>query len=312
MKERDNFTTEQLLQQLINIMSEQKSNIEHITLSAFCEKIEGYYKQNRAFKTFKSVQTSCGHMLRFFALHILINNLSIRQAQEFINYLQKQAPAGVYVYYRTLKAVFNIAKDWNYIESNPFLKVKLPRRQKNEVVTVRRSEVDKIVKAVNNEILQRAYIFAFLTGVRAGELTALKWSDVNLSDKYLTIGGNGFITKSKRNRKVPLSKAVVRILTELKPKIVKLDGYVFCKSNGYPYSTDYLSKQFKKAVREVGLDEKIHLHTLRAGYATHLAESGVSLQQIKELLGHKDYKTTLRYASVSLDTLREAVRKAFD
>ena len=308
---KNNLTTEQLLKQLITALSNQ-NQIEHITLSSFCKKINEHYRQTRAEKTAKSVQTACKHLLRYFPNHIFLDSISIRQAQEFINHLQRKAPFGVYVYYRVLKAVFNIAKDWNYIKSHPFLKIKLPRRQQNKITTINREQLEQVLEAVTNTTLRKVYLFMFLTGLRVGEAVALTWDSVNLTDRFITIGNENFVTKSKRIRRIPLSNEAAEILTELKPKIIKLGAVVFCKPNGYPYSTDYISKRFKKAVRKAGLDDKTHLHTLRAGYATHLAESGVSLQQIKELLGHKDYKTTLRYASVSLDTLREAVRKAFD
>ena len=304
-------TTEELLRQLITALNNQ-SQIEHITLSAFCDKIIRHYKETRAQKTAKSVQTSCKHLLRFFAAHTLVSSISVREAQGLINYLQNQAPSGVYVYYRTLKAVFYIAYDWNYIESNPFVKVKLPRRQQNEVTTINREQLDRVLKAVSNEVLRKIHLFMFLTGLRVGEAVSLTWDSVNLTDGFITIGSENFVTKSKRIRRIPLSNEAVQILTELKPKIIKLGAVVFCKRNGYPYSTDYISKQFKKAVRKVGLNNKIYLHTLRAGYATHLAESGVSLQQIQKLLGHQSYGTTLKYATVNLDVLRKAVSEAFD
>ncbi len=308
---KNNLTTEQLLKQLITALSNQ-NQIEHITLSSFCKKINEYYRQTRAEKTAKSVQTACKHLLRYFPNHIFLDSISIRQAQEFINHLQRKAPFGVYVYYRVLKAVFNIAKDWNHIESNPFLKIKLPRRQKNEVTTINRQQLNQILQAVSNTTLRKIYLFMFLTGLRVGEAVALTWDIVNLTDRFITVGNENFVTKSKRVRRVPLSNEAVQILMELKPKIIKLGAVVFCKPNGYPYSTDYISKQFKKAVREVNVNNKIHLHTLRAGYATHLAESGVSLQQIQKLLGHQSYSTTLKYATVNLDVLRKAVLEAFD
>ncbi|MCB9336460.1 MAG: tyrosine-type recombinase/integrase, partial [Flavobacteriales bacterium] len=72
--------------------------------------------------------------------------------------------------------------------------------------------------------------------------------------------------------------------------------YVFGKENGFPFTGDYFSKNFKKAVRAANLDEGIHFHTLRHSFASNLAQKGVSIYVIKELLGHSSVSTTEIYS----------------
>jgi site-specific recombinase XerD len=77
------------------------------------------------------------------------------------------------------------------------------------------------------------------------------------------------------------------------------------------FNLDYISKNFKKAVRESAkenlTDESIHFHDLRHSFASNLAMKGVSLFVIKELLGHTDIKTTMIYAHLRPENLRNAV-----
>ena len=68
-----------------------------------------------------------------------------------------------------------------------------------------------------------------------------------------------------------------------------------------------MSKQFKKAVRDANLSEEYHFHTLRHSFASILAQRGVSLYVIKELLGHKDFSTTQKYAHLQAGNLAKAV-----
>ncbi len=77
---------------------------------------------------------------------------------------------------------------------------------------------------------------------------------------------------------------------------------------GIKLNEDFVSKQFKLAVRETGLDDNIHFHTLRQSFASRLAQKGVSLFVIKELLGHEDIKTTQIYSHLQTQNLEEAVK----
>ena len=86
------------------------------------------------------------------------------------------------------------------------------------------------------------------------------------------------------------------------------NGFVFCKSNGVRYSDDHYSKVFKKACKAAGMDNAIHFHTLRHSFASNLAQKGVSLYTIKELLGHSSISTTEIYSHLNMDSLREAVK----
>ena len=74
-----------------------------------------------------------------------------------------------------------------------------------------------------------------------------------------------------------------------------------------PYSTDYVSKSFKKACRAAGIEENIHFHSLRHSTASLLVQGGKSLYVVQNILGHASINTTQIYAHLQLETLREAI-----
>src|SRR5262245_25199538 len=83
------------------------------------------------------------------------------------------------------------------------------------------------------------------------------------------------------------------------------DGLVFCSRKGTPYRS--FRSAFELAVRKAGL-ENFTFHDLRHTFASRLVMAGVDLPTVKELMGHKDIKMTLRYTHLSSDNKRRAVR----
>ncbi|MEJ2614304.1 MAG: tyrosine-type recombinase/integrase [Ignavibacteriaceae bacterium] len=122
-----------------------------------------------------------------------------------------------------------------------------------------------------------------------------------------------FTTKGKRERVIPINETLYPLLQKRLPKVIniKFDDLVFHK-NGFKYNGDYISRKLKKAVRKTAeklpINPALHFHDLRHSFASTLVKKGVSLFVVKELLGHKDIKTTQIYSHLTVDTLREAVK----
>jgi len=129
--------------------------------------------------------------------------------------------------------------------------------------------------------------------MRLGEIINLKWKNVNLATKIITVCDEEFITKG-REKIIPVG-----------------NSYVFCKNNGEKFTGDYISQMFKRACKAAGMDSRIHFHTLRHSFASNLAQKGVSLYTIKELLGHSSISTTEIYSHLNIEALQKAI-KTFD
>jgi integrase/recombinase XerD len=146
--------------------------------------------------------------------------------------------------------------------------------------------------------------------MRLGELVNVKWSWVDLRENIIAVRcSDHFITKSKKERVIPISNFIQTIIRKKIPKImnIKNDDYVFYRVKGVRLNENYVSKKFKSYLRAAGLDEIIHFHTLRHSFASLLVQRGVSLYVIKELLGHEALSTTQIYSHLQQQNLRDAI-----
>jgi integrase/recombinase XerD len=88
-----------------------------------------------------------------------------------------------------------------------------------------------------------------------------------------------------------------------------MSKYLFSKKNGKPYTVDYLSKKFKEAVRDLGLDDRLHLHSVRHSAATRWVQNGTNIFAVQKLLGHAQISTTQVYMHSNVEYLRKELGK---
>lgn len=283
-----------------------------ILLSEFSIEYQNHVKQNLSIKYLNDIKTSFKQILELFG-DIPLNKITSYQMEQFISKTYTKSKYAAKKHYNNLKSAFNKAIHWNYLTQNPFLKIKSPKVPKNNPSFIDEIELEQILSKENNDTLKKIYLFAFYTGMRLGEISNLKWNQINLNEKTIRVmNTDDFTIKGQRERIVPMNDKVFNLLTEIFPKIISIqkDGYAFTK-NGFKFNPDYITKNFKKAVRasakENLIDDKIHFHDLRHSFASNLAMKGVSLFIIKELLGHTDIKTTMIYAHLRPENLRNAV-----
>jgi integrase len=209
--------------------------------------------------------------------------------------------------HRTLKAAFSKAVAWNEITANPFAKFKLPRIPETSIPFLKRDDFEKLLAQDIAEDLKLVFEFAFYTGLRQGEILNLRWDSIDLSDLTITVSNtDDFTTKSKRQRVIPINKNLLEIITRIQRmnNNSPTQKYVFQRRNG-----NYVARQFKKAARLAGLDERLHFHCLRHSFASNLIRVGVNPVHVKQLMGHSNLATTLKYTHVDIDDLRGAVSK---
>ncbi|MHB8853119.1 MAG: tyrosine-type recombinase/integrase [Ignavibacteriaceae bacterium] len=299
-----------LLMSLMPASHADNESKEAVTLRVFMEEYKLLIQQNRSKNYFNSVVISFDHLIKYFKPQRAINSISLRDAESFITQLQQNIKKGYPVYYRTLKAAFNKAKDWGYVKENYFTRIKLPRRQKLAPAFINNDQLTTINSKIDNEIVRDVVVIGFYTGMRLNEIVNLKWKNVNLTTRTITVGDEEFVTKGKNQRFIPISDEALQIFLKIQKSIFtnkKIYEYVFCKNNGDKFTGDYFSKRFKRACNAAGMDKGIHFHSLRHSFASNLAQQSVSLYVIKELLGHSSISTTEIYSHLNLDTLREAI-----
>ncbi|MGD8305924.1 MAG: tyrosine-type recombinase/integrase [Ignavibacteria bacterium] len=293
------------------LFSKFKGRKEEMTLQRFCDEYMVFVKRNRAPKTYEGAELICKKLLSYFSPKRMIDTIKLKEAEDFLESLKQNAPKGIYNYYRTLRAMWNKGIQWNYLQENPFDKVKLKKRQLQNPVYVTEQQLEEIVTNIDSEDVRDAVVFAFYTGCRLGEIVTLTWQDVKLKDDLIIIGNKDFETKGRKQRVVPIHPKVKEILLVRgkKLEIRSKERYVFCKSNCYPYTGDYFSRRFKRACRGAGIDEEIHFHCLRHGAATRMIMNGAPLPSVQKILGHANIQTTMIYTHPDIESLKEAVAK---
>ena len=154
------------------------------------------------------------------------------------------------------------------------------------------------------------YLMALISadcGLRAGEIFKLTWADIDIKERLLFLRE----TKNGSNRHAYMSKCVQGELSKLKSG--EGNQLLFPSRDGEQIK--HISRTFERAVKTIGLNkgitdrkQKIVFHSLRHTYASRLVDKGVSIYEVKELLGHKDIKMTMRYSHLDKERLRKSVQ----
>lgn len=287
---------------------ERKDKKDSIKLSSFIEEYKTYIRNTYSEKYLKKAVRPSFAALQKYIPDMLLNQISTRIIDQFISSASASSKHSASLYHRTLKAAFNKAVVWNYLKDNPFNKIKTPKVPKSFPVFISESELIVILNNTPMQLMKDIFTTAFYTGMRLGELVNMKWNWVNFKENIITVKNSSeFNSKNKRERIIPIHQKVKTIFQN-RFQLGKLpNSFVFSRYEGTKLNEDFVSKQFKKAVRAAKLNDKIHFHTLRHSFASALVQRGISLYAVKELLGHGNIKTTQIYSHLEKDNLMEAV-----
>ncbi len=170
-------------------------------------------------------------------------------------------------------------------------------------------DADRLL-AVAPQAWRTMFLLALRTGLRLGELLALRWSDVDLDAGRIHVRRNvvrGIVgtPKSGRARLVPLSDDARAALVAHQHANGPL---VFCEPNGQMMSAKRAGGAIDSAFKKAALPNT-GWHVLRHSFASQLVMRGVSLKAVQELLGHSTIQMTMRYAHLAPDVVRDAVQR---
>jgi integrase len=215
-----------------------------------------------------------------------------------------------------LSKVLGTAEEWGYISDNPVRKTRLPRRDCNpERPVVTPEQVKRLVTVLSEPAKSIALLLA-MTGLRIGELLALRWKNVNLNDRLLRVTetvyeGHFDRPKTKRSvRAIPLGQEAVSTLFALRRDVSDPEHLVFATHSGRPLCRrNLLQRQLRPTCKELGLPT-ITWHALRHCHATLLDAVGAPLGTVQALLGHASPEVTRQiYLHAIPEDQRRAVEK---
>ena len=251
----------------------------------------------------KSYRTSLRHLNSFFGkcnlLSVLPRNIS---KYKILRKEEGAAPATINRELAMLSKAFNLAvKEWEWLKENPVSKV--PReKEDNERDRWLTVEEEVSLLECSPDWLRDIILFNLQTGLRQDELLSLTWDRVSVVREEILIDD----TKNGKPKVVPLNNIAIGVL-ESKAKVISIRSrIVFHSKAGTKIDKYNLRRAFVIAMGRAGI-EGFTFHGLRHTFATRLAQSGIDLYKISKLLGHKDIKTTQRYAHHCSDSLRKTV-----
>lgn len=218
--------------------------------------------------------------------------------------LKTVTPTSINIELCQIKALFSKAAEWKLIYENPAKNIKKIKPPPKTPRFLSKEEIQKLLRVAKGQLNLIIKTF-ILTGFRLSELLNFRWEDIDWNRKIITIQSHDDLQpKDYQIRTIPIRKELYADLSRIK----KTEGYVFTNQIGKRLDTSKLQKEIKSAIKKAGL-KPCRIHDLRHTFASQLVICGSELRDVKELLGHSSYTTTLKYAHLTKSRLNEAMDK---
>lgn len=325
----------------VDVQAEKKEQREkterdkQTKLSIFLEKTYLPYQEARNPKTadriIKSIKAGFPHLLEKQLADISANQIEVWRNEKRKSGMKEATING---YVSSLKALLNRAVEWDLIEKNNLENIKKLRSDNKRIRFLNDDEqerlkvaleerTDRIKKERDNanlhrvmrnkptlpEFKKRTYIdhltpivhLAMYTGMRKGEILSLKWDDVDLKNKTITVQPEN--AKSGKRRHIPTNAIVLKMLKTWKKESGTVE-YVFENEPNRPLAD--FKKAWMNLLKEADITN-FRFHDLRHHFASMLVMKSVDLNTIRELLGHSTIEMTLRYAHLAPDHKAAAI-----
>ncbi|BFH71895.1 site-specific integrase [Paenibacillus dendritiformis] len=325
---------------------------KNITLEAWRKRwLEDYTIEREPRKyTLRNKKTVFNSMQREFGDDTKVKDITGDEYQRWLNNLKKKGrtQGTIREYHQQASLIFDDAVRKKIIAENPADSAVIPAFKKT-LEQIESGEVD-LPKFLEKEQLKHflnfvrfrggaqdyaIYLTLAYTGLRAGELQALKVSDFNEQERYISVTKTLTVLKSIKDyelgppknassiRKVSIGDSVIKaIKAQLEWREQKLkDGEVVhdadflfwsIKYPGYPASISSIEYRFERLLEDAGLPTWLTPHSLRHTHVSLLAEAGEQLAVIQERLGHKNDETTKRIYLHVTERQRKLVPDRFE
>jgi integrase len=231
----------------------------------------------------------------------------------------------------TLHKALKQAVRWGIVPRNATEAVDVPRPHKKAIQPLSPKQANTFLRVAKEDRLEVLYVLAITTGLRRGELVGLRWQDVDLEAKMVSVcqqlvrskDGLHFTTpKNGKGRNVAITDRTVEALNEhgkrqaeekkMMENLWQETGLVFTSAKGTVLDADNLVKRsFKPLLGRAGLPD-MRFHDLRHTCATLLLSKGIHPKIVQELLGHSSISITLDTYSHCLPNMQDKAVRAMD
>ena len=274
--------------------------------------------ENKSPRTIESTLATVSDFNRFLGSLEDIKNIRPEDLRNYIQHLQSKSrwsnhptikqshghlsDHSIATYVRTIRAFFSWLTRENFLEINPFAKVKPPKAPRKIVSTLTSEEAEKFFKTIplNNAKGYRDFAFMLAlsgTGVRLNELTSLETADVNFDSGQFKILGKG-----AKERVVSMSarvfKAMFKYWKSWRPRSDSLNFFI--DNNERPLNRFLIAHRMKKYFLQSGITtSKCTPHVLRHSFAVQFLRNGGDVFSLQKILGHTSLDMTRHYAELA-------------
>jgi integrase len=266
--------------------------------------------------------------------HVQLQKLTVQHVQALYAKLEKQlSSTSVNTIHAMLHKALEDAVKWGLLARNVCDAVSIPRRAYYEIKPLTMEQVQLLLDAAKGDSLEALWVLALTTGMRRGEILALKWQDINFEQAMLQVRriftrapGSRYIESEpkteKSRRSIMLASVTLETLKQHRVRQLEAklqagsewqeQDLVFCTSFGTPLNPNWVLERFKKLLQKAGLPD-MRFHDMRHSIATILLSMGTHPKVVQELLGHNRIQQTVDTYSQVLPTIhRDAIKKLED
>jgi integrase/recombinase XerD len=217
---------------------------------------------------------------------------------DFQDYLRQHSTGeGASSYFNRFKKMVKQAYRQKLLLNNPATEVKTVQgnAKKKDTLTLEEIQLLSTTSTESSEV-KRAFLFSCVTGLRWIDVTSLKWSNINIKGRYMTVQQS----KTEKEVTINLNDTAIKLLN----KAGKPDSMVFTlpTANG-------ANKSLKAWVKRAGIEKKITWHNARHSFGTNLIFHGADVTTASSLLGHSTLKHTQRYVKAASELKERATDK---
>lgn len=281
---------------------------------ALLKEFETYLEAERNYSpnTVRAYRKDIGVFLEYAREKKLdISALERRQVRAFIT-LQREGLSAVSIgrMLSSIRSFFRFLITEGVMEENPFYGVSMPGRVKKIPTVLEEAEMNGLLDApdVNSVrgLRDKAILeLLYSTGMRVGELVALKIADVDVWSSTVKVTGKG-----SRQRFCYINDSAVEALERYLEKRPPKPEALFLNKNGTGLSAVSIRSILNKHINKAAIAKHVSPHSIRHSFATILLSRGCDLRSIQEFLGHKDISTTQIYTHISTRRLKDIYDKS--
>ncbi|WP_431814318.1 tyrosine-type recombinase/integrase [Bacillus paralicheniformis] len=290
------------------------------------------------------------NILNKFMAKKIITEITTREYQKILNDLIEQGYARntIYGVHTTAGMIFRYAVRVKLLKESPVSGTSVPKKRltiediennKIEEKYLEKEELEEFLLTVKefglDMDLERFYLLAF-SGMRSGELCALKWSDLNFETNEIRITKTIYsetnnmkdyeLTPPKTPgsiRTIQIEDQIMEMLKDFQTEQKKIrlrsripaedyhnENFVFSRENGYPFLQYNIIARMKRLLEKTSIKKRATPHIFRHTHISMLTEAGVDLPTIMKKVGHDDMKTTMKiYTHVTEKMKKDASQK---